>query len=122
MCNQLKYLIFFSLIVNALADIEMEEKLTPFRAEIQSCRGCALNRLPEIKSFIYDDLPKYADVTFKPIPGANPDLVLFNSEDTEIKRIDLKPLNKKQCNDLLASYGYKIKETIDEFSGQKHEL
>ncbi|XP_022199590.2 selenoprotein M [Nilaparvata lugens] len=122
MWNPIKYSILLSFYVIAMADVDIDNKLKPFRAEVQSCKGCALNRLPEVKSFIYLDLPKYPDVTFKPIVGANPDLVLFNSDDTEIERIDLKPFTKAQCNDLLESYGYKMKQSIDEFTGQKQEL
>lgn len=72
-----------------------------------------MNRLPEVKSFIYDDIPKYENIEFKRIHGAKPELVLFNSADEEIERIPLSKLTRKECNDLLQSKGFKPKEKLD---------
>ncbi|CAH0380829.1 unnamed protein product [Bemisia tabaci] len=79
------------------------------RAEIQSCRGCALNRLPEVKAFIYEDVGKYNNIEFKPIPGANPDLVLFTKNNQELDRIDLSRKSRRECNDLLLHWGFSLK-------------
>lgn len=103
-------LILCSLLILVYSDISEEDKKIRdhvIRAEVQSCRGCSLNRLPEIKSFIYDDLPEYTGVVFHPIPGAAPQLVLFNEAQEEVKRIDLAPLSRNDCNTLLSDWGFK---------------
>ncbi|XP_012251398.1 selenoprotein M-like [Athalia rosae] len=75
-------------------------------ARIESCRGCSLNRLPEVKNFIFQDVPLYDNVEFKPISGAIPELVLLNNNDEEVERIQLSRLNRKECNELLVSKGF----------------
>lgn len=80
------------------------------RAVIESCPGCSLNRLPEIRKFIYEDVPKYNNVEFKKIHGAKPELVLYDNTDTEVSRIKLEQLTRKECNQLLASKGFQVKE------------
>lgn len=99
--------LFVSIVYSDIAEEDKKLRDRVVRAEVQSCRGCALNRLPEVKSFIYDDLPKYVDVVFHPIPGAPPQLVLFNGAQEEIKRTDLAPLSRDECNALLNDWGFK---------------
>lgn len=76
---------------------------------LQSCPGCSLNRLPQVKAFIYEDIPKYENVEFKKIHGAIPELVLLNAADEEIERLQLSRLNRQECNELLASKGFRHK-------------
>lgn len=76
-------------------------------ARVESCRGCSLNRLPEVKKFIYEDIPLYENVEFKPIPGAMPELVLLRENFEEVERIQLSQLNREECNELLISKGFK---------------
>ncbi|CAH1403287.1 unnamed protein product [Nezara viridula] len=76
------------------------------KAEIQSCRGCSLNRLKEVKAFIYEDLPNYDNIDFKAIHGAPPELVLYSEDMKEKERISLKDLSREQCNDLLKQKGF----------------
>lgn len=75
-------------------------------AEIQSCRGCALNKLPDVKAFIYEDVPHYPNVIFKPIPGAPPELVLYNNLHQEFRRLPLREKSREECNMLLKQYGF----------------
>jgi len=69
-----------------------------------------LNRLPEVRSFIREDLKFFPNVEFKPIPGHNPDLVLLDASDAEIERIDLSPLNREECNQLLVRKGFERRQ------------
>jgi hypothetical protein len=46
------------------------------------------------------------DVEFKPIPGHNPDLVLLSDAGDELQRIDLAPMTRDQCNELLIHNGF----------------
>nr|CAD7260156.1 unnamed protein product [Timema shepardi] len=76
---------------------------------IKSCRACRLNRLPEVKAFIFGDVPSYENVVFKPIPGASPELILLDENEKELERLDLAPLNREECNSLLSKYGFQKK-------------
>ncbi|XP_017781935.1 PREDICTED: selenoprotein M-like [Nicrophorus vespilloides] len=85
------------------------EEPTFARARIESCPGCSLNRLPEVKKFIYEDVPKYDGVDFKKIQGAPPELVLLDENDAEVERHILGRLNRKECNELLEKKGFHLK-------------
>lgn len=80
----------------------------------QSCASCQLNRLPDVKKFIYEDVPKYENVEFKKIPGAPPELVLLDENDAEVERIKLAPFSREDCNSLLREKGFKSKEVNKE--------
>ncbi|XP_029155804.1 selenoprotein M-like [Nylanderia fulva] len=85
-------------------------------ARVESCSGCSLNRLPDVKQFINEDLPKYNNVEFKHIQGAIPELVLFNEYEEEVERLVLSRLTREECNELLVSKGFvkKSKDNKDE--------
>ncbi|XP_076232548.1 selenoprotein M-like [Calliopsis andreniformis] len=83
-------------------------------ARVESCGGCSLNRLPDVKQFIFEDLPHYNNVEFKHIQGAVPELVLFNQNDEEVERLTLSRLTREECNDLLVSKGFTKKVAKDE--------
>ncbi|KAK9877043.1 hypothetical protein WA026_016072 [Henosepilachna vigintioctopunctata] len=76
----------------------------------QSCSGCTLNRKPEVRSFAYDDLPKYG-IEFKKIHGHLPELVFLDEHNNEVERHPLSELNRKECNDLVVSRGFRMKNT-----------
>lgn len=73
----------------------------------QSCKGCSLNRLPEVKKFILNDAPNYEGVEVTFISGAPPELVLLGEGDVEVDRLPLSELNREQCNQLLQDKGFK---------------
>lgn len=75
-------------------------------AKVESCSGWRLNKLPEVKKFIFEDIPFYHNVVFKPKPGAPPFLVLLDGEEEEIERIDLSKLNREECNELVTGLGF----------------
>ncbi|XP_013195977.2 selenoprotein M [Amyelois transitella] len=75
-------------------------------ARIESCRGCSLNRLPEVKEFVLNDAPKYERVEVKFITGAPPELVLLGEADKELERIPLSELQRSECNELLQNRGF----------------
>ncbi|XP_054274971.1 selenoprotein M-like [Macrosteles quadrilineatus] len=114
MIKSIKYLFPCVLILILLGNVQSGENIEPnledvARGEVQSCRGCSLNRLPDVKTFIYGDLPKYSGVEFHPIPGAVPHLVLFDKSDKELYRTDLSHLSRQGCNDLVKKY-FKLKD------------
>ncbi|XP_060813060.1 selenoprotein M-like [Bombus pascuorum] len=83
-------------------------------ARVESCSGCRLSRLPDVKKFIFEDLPNYNNVEFKHIPGAVPELLLFNDNEEEIERLPLSSLTREECNNLLISKGFTKKTSKDE--------
>lgn len=80
----------------------------------QSCPGCSLNRRPDVKKFIYEDLPKYDNVEFKKIQGKLPELIILNSDDVELERISLGELNREECNNLLIDRGFTFNKDKNE--------
>ncbi|XP_020290941.1 selenoprotein M-like [Pseudomyrmex gracilis] len=83
-------------------------------ARVESCGGCSLNRLSDVKQFIFEDVPQYNNVEFKHIQGAVPELVLFNEHEEEVERLLLAKLTRKECNELLVSKGFTKKLNKDE--------
>nr|XP_003701690.1 PREDICTED: selenoprotein M-like [Megachile rotundata] len=83
-------------------------------ARIEACSGCRLKRLPDVRQFIFEDVPNYNNVEFKHIPGAVPELLLFNENEEEVERLPLLKLTREECNDLLVSKGFTKKVTKDE--------
>ncbi|XP_026742594.1 selenoprotein M-like [Trichoplusia ni] len=75
-------------------------------ARIETCRGCSLNRLPEVKRFVMDDAPKYERLEVKFISGAPPELVLLGEGDRELERLPLSQLSREECNKLVESRGF----------------
>ncbi|KAL2737352.1 selenoprotein M-like [Vespula maculifrons] len=92
------------LLVVTLAAVSAKSKYT--FATIESCSGCSLNRLPDVKKFIFEDVPKYNNVEFKHIQGASPELVLYDENEEEVERLNLVSLTREECNDLLLSKGF----------------
>jgi len=78
------------------------------RVEIQSCSACKLNRLPAVKKFIKEkgQADSYENMKINYIPGHNPDLVLFDSQNNEVERIDMSNYNTEQLHELVQSKGF----------------
>ncbi|XP_057322425.1 selenoprotein M-like [Microplitis mediator] len=100
--------ISFILILSVCLTFNTNYAAAYTRAVVESCSGCSLNRLPDVKKFIFQDLPDYNNVEFKHIAGAKPELVLYDN-DLEIERLELSKLTRDECNDLLVTKGFKRK-------------
>jgi len=85
-----------------------------FRAVVESCGGWRLNSLPEVKAFIFNDLPLFHNLEFVRIGGHNPDLVMLNAANETVERIDLASFNREECNNLLIKKGFYRKQSADE--------
>uniref|UniRef100_A0A2A4IY63 Selenoprotein M n=1 Tax=Heliothis virescens TaxID=7102 RepID=A0A2A4IY63_HELVI len=81
-------------------------------ARIETCRGCSLNRLPEVKRFVMDDAPKYERLEVNFITGAPPELVLLGKDDRELERLPLSQLSRQECNELVQERGF-VKKNND---------
>jgi len=84
------------------------------KGRVESCSGCSLNRLHEVKQFIFEDLPLYHNVEFKSIGGAKPELILLNEKGDELERIALSKLNRAECNQLLLKKGFYKKASSED--------
>uniref|UniRef100_A0A1Y1KQU1 Selenoprotein M n=1 Tax=Photinus pyralis TaxID=7054 RepID=A0A1Y1KQU1_PHOPY len=104
--------ITFGLLI--LAQLNSISATTISRAKIETCGGCKLNRLPELKAFIHEDFVNYENTELKLIPGASPELIFFDKHDVEVKRINLEGYNREECNALLEDHKFQRK--------QKHDL
>ena len=84
-------------------------------ARIESCAGWRLNKLPEVKKFIYEDLEnKYERTTFKKIPGKSPEMIFYNLNGEELERIDISKMKRDELNALITSKGIPAKGKHDE--------
>ncbi|KAL5017603.1 hypothetical protein ScPMuIL_007192 [Solemya velum] len=53
-------------------------------------------------------------VTFKGVPGADPELLLLNKDDKVVERFSLLKKNRDECNELLLQSGFYKKSSQDE--------
>ncbi|XP_050502876.1 selenoprotein M-like [Diabrotica virgifera virgifera] len=113
----MKYLILLAVIVINACLVSSSNIVS---ARLESCPGCSLNRLDQVKWFAYNDIQTYENVEWKKISGAPPELVFLNDQGEEVERIPLKTLNRVQCNDLLLSRGFVKK--AEEKEAEEKEL
>lgn len=73
-----------------------------------------MNRLPEVKTFIFQDVPLFHDVLFKPLGGAPPVLQFLNQAGDIVEKVDLSEMNREQCNEELKKRGFYKKSSHDE--------
>ncbi|KOB71698.1 putative selenoprotein M [Operophtera brumata] len=78
-------------------------------ARIETCRGCSLNRLPQVKQFVMQDATEYGRLDVHFINGAPPELVVLGEGDKELERLALSHLDRNQCNELVQSKGFSKK-------------
>ncbi|ENN81917.1 hypothetical protein HUJ04_006462 [Dendroctonus ponderosae] len=83
-------------------------------ARIESCAGCSLKRLIQVRDFLNVDVPKYENVEWKKIQGAPPEIIFFNEADQEVEREKLERYTRKECNELLVSKGFQKKKEFKE--------
>ncbi|GAB6024025.1 hypothetical protein CHUAL_008748 [Chamberlinius hualienensis] len=113
----------FSLLVavkcnDLFEDIDVSQYNLPedtdvVRAVVESCDGCRLRKLQQVKDFITEDLPLFHNVEYKPIPQALPELILLNKNDEEVERIPLDQNDREDCNNLLLELGFYKKDSKD---------
>ncbi|CAK1552698.1 unnamed protein product [Leptosia nina] len=102
----------FILLIACISGYELSDVKS---ARIETCRGCSLNRLPEVKNFVMQDAPLYENLEVKFISGAPPELVLLGDGDVELERLPLSSLKRQDCNELLKSKGFEMKSKKEEF-------
>ena len=81
-----------------------------YSCRVESCAGWRLNKLPEVKAFIFEDLEsKYSRTSFKRIPGKSPEMIFFNANDEEIERVDISKMTRKELNTFVQAKGIPTK-------------
>ena len=74
-----------------------------------------MNKLPEVKNFIYGDLEsKYTRTEFKKIPGKSPEIIFFNQAGKEMERTNIEKYSRDELNKMLVSKGIPKKNGHDE--------
>jgi len=74
-----------------------------------------LNKLPEVKNFIYGDLEsKYENTAFKKIPGKSPEIIFFNRAGKEMERLNIEKYSRDDLNRMLVTKGIPKKNGHDE--------
>uniref|UniRef100_A0ACD6B5C2 Selenoprotein M n=2 Tax=Sus scrofa TaxID=9823 RepID=A0ACD6B5C2_PIG len=76
------------------------------RARVETCGGCQLNRLKEVKAFVTQDIPLYHNLVMKHLPGADPELVLLGHRFEELERIPLSDMTREEINALVQELGF----------------
>ncbi|KAK4876064.1 hypothetical protein RN001_012486 [Aquatica leii] len=66
------------------------------RAKIETCAGCQLYDLPDLKAFIFEDFTQYEDTELKLVPGAAPILIFLDKSDEPVERVDLKLFGRNE--------------------------
>ncbi len=60
---------------------------------VESCEGCRLVRLKEVRQFVSTDLPTYENAEFRRVPGKAPEMIFYaeappTKEDGAVNRTD----------------------------------
>ena len=80
-------------------------KREKLRGVIHSCRGWRLNRLPQVKEFFNKHIQDYNVQLI--YDGGDPRLIIYNSKEEEIEKINLSSMNIDQIHKLLTKKGFK---------------
>ncbi|XP_063725334.1 selenoprotein M-like [Symsagittifera roscoffensis] len=85
-----------------------------FSARIESCSGCKLNRLPDVKRFLNQKAPLIHNVEVKWIGGANPDAFFLNKDGEIVETVDLTKFKSDGLIQLFVDRGFHFKLDPDE--------
>ncbi|KAB0803290.1 hypothetical protein PPYR_00261 [Photinus pyralis] len=103
MFYQVLLLLFYA---HANCEDAEQPKLVIERARIDTCAGCKLYDLPDLKEFIFEDFPQYANTELKLKPGFDPVLHFLTKDGQTVESLFLTPLSREACNDLLKKHGF----------------
>ena len=83
-----------SLLLVVRAEEDWEDN-SVYKAVIESCSGWRLNKLPEVKNFIYGDFEsKYDRTVFKKIPGKAPEMIFYTQSGKELERLNIEKFDR----------------------------
>lgn len=81
-----------------------------------------MNAYPEVKRFVYDDIPTFHNTEFKVIAGAVPEILFLNAKGEEVERHSLEKRSRDECNQLLIERGFRKKEEEEEEEEEEEQL
>merc|ERR1712179_529542 len=77
-----------------------------FEAVIESCSGWRLNKLPEVKNFIYGDFEsKFERTVFKKIPGKAPEAIFYDAKNKVVEKLNIEKFSRSELNQLMIKKG-----------------
>jgi len=80
------------------------------KAVLETCEGCKLVRLEQVKIFAYQDLPMYENAAFKRVPGKPPTMVFYDKEMKAVERVDLTRMDDRAAlNRMMEERGFRMK-------------
>jgi len=69
-----------------------------------------LNKLPEVKNFIYGDFEsKYDRTVFKKIPGKAPEAIFYTQSGKELERLNIERFDREELNKMMVAKGIPLK-------------
>jgi len=100
-----------------------EEDLEVHSAVIESCGGWRLNKLKDVKSFIFGEFQTdYLRTSFTKIPGKSPEIVFYNVDNQEIERIPIDKMTREELNELMVDKGIEKKEKEETDRSEHDEI
>lgn len=114
----LRWLLRFALLFTVTShDFSVSRSLSqkPVQtAEIVSCSGWALNRLPELKSFLKDgEAEQYEGVTVKYVHGRTAVMTIYDGNRKEVKKVDLHVIRSKEAlHAVMRENGFVLKNEV----------
>jgi len=112
-------LYLISVVCGEEDEIEGEDH-NPFSCRVESCAGWRLNKLPEVKRFIHEDLETlFLNTEFKKIPGKSPEMIFYNKNGEELERMDISQMLQSELVALLDKKGIARRKPKDKtFKGE----
>jgi len=117
--KMIKFRALFALAVVLSALCSAEQKAA--RAVVESCSGWQLNRLPQVKRFIVEDLQFYNNAEVNYVGGKSPEAIFYSENDEVIETVSLVEMNQKEINELFIKKGIE-KDTAREAAVLREEL
>ncbi|TRY67087.1 hypothetical protein TCAL_05150 [Tigriopus californicus] len=76
-------------------------------ARIESCGGCRLQSLPEVRDFLREDFQNlYTHTIWKKMPGKWPELTFRNESQGVVERLDIRQYNRTELNQIMQDRGF----------------
>ena len=90
------------------ADMTFLRQTQTQTAEIVSCSGWALNKLPELKSFLKDgEAESYVGVTVKYVHGRTAVMTIYDDQKNVVEKVDLHVIkSKKRLHEIMKEKGF----------------
>lgn len=74
-----------------------------------------MNKLPDVKNFIYGDFEsKYERTVFKKIPGKAPEAIFYTQSGKEVERLNIERFDREELNRMMVAKGLPLKKSSPE--------